>query len=202
MDQSGDPLASVIIEQLAELGPKMQAAALLIASTNTVARTFSGINTDLIAIRLDTQCPNAFSSGSFRDLPGLSLLCNVHLDIASPFLIADAIVHEAIHTQIYRYEALGNNRLVSREAINERVCSPWTGRSLRLDSFIQACFVWFGLHHFWDAGAVDDANHSALALRASAGFVNASYVRTCQLHGRYLARGVLDALLSLPKQLH
>src|SRR5438046_1158509 len=32
---------------------------------------------------------------------------------------------------------------------NITVESPWIGAMLRLEPYLQACFVWFGLAHFW-----------------------------------------------------
>lgn len=106
--------------------------------------------TKVIIARKDSD-ERTFSSGSSGQYTGRSLLVNVHRGFVSPGLLADAIVHEAIHAVLYMLERIrawvSNDDLY--EGSNARVISPWSGRNLRLRPFLQACFVWFGLLNFW-----------------------------------------------------
>ena len=91
-----------------------------------------------------------FSSGSSGEYTGRSILCNAHLPGVSIEVLAEALVHEAIHSFLYMQEAchawVSDEEQCSDEAV---VRSPWSGAMLPLRNFLQACFVWFGLAHFW-----------------------------------------------------
>lgn len=104
--------------------------------------------TEELFVRKELEFPDKFSSGSFRRHVGLSLLCNPHLESVSVSDCASSIVHEAIHSNIYMAEAFGHT--ITNASNNDLSClSPWSGSFLNLDSFIQACFVWFGLLNYW-----------------------------------------------------
>ena len=85
-----------------------------------------------------------YGSTSERSFPGRVLLQGTeNVGIAT---IAAALVHEAIHQLLYTLEIEGV--FVVREP-GELITSLWSGRGLELHSFIHACFVWYGLAHFW-----------------------------------------------------
>jgi HEXXH motif-containing protein len=106
---------------------------------------------------------------SFSNKPAIGRmgLANSHSDEWSVSKIADAIVHEAIHALIYKLE-LTNSLYVDDTMESEPVTavSPWSGRTLRLHSFLHACFVWFGLWNFWGLASRDEPE--ALDLRGTA----------------------------------
>jgi hypothetical protein len=89
--------------------------------------------------------------------------------------IADAIVHEAIHALLYMQEQK-KSWVYDPDLCKPipRVVSPWTGRHLALRPFLQACFVWYGLLHFWclalSAGAFDSARIRERIVRSGIGF--------------------------------
>jgi hypothetical protein len=78
------------------------------------------------------------------------MFINAHLPAIDRERLADALVHEAIHSLLYMHETrepwIVDDRSVPRDAALE---SPWSGARLTVRNFLQACFVWFGLAHFW-----------------------------------------------------
>jgi len=83
-------------------------------------------------------------SNSKRSFPGRVVMRGV--ENADSAIVASGLVHESIHQFLYVLEFAG------RFVLNEPpggVVSYWTGRKLPLDSFIHACFVWYGLANFW-----------------------------------------------------
>jgi hypothetical protein len=100
-------------------------------------------------VLVDSETPK-FTSGSTSQYIGRSLFCNAHLPGVDAELMAESLVHEAIHSLLYMHEVcerwILDEAVISREAI---VQSPWSGAMLLLRPFLQACFVWFGLTRFW-----------------------------------------------------
>ena len=91
-----------------------------------------------------------FTSGSTAQYVGRSLFCNAHLGSADVELLAESLVHEATHSLLYMHETrepwiLDGHRLPEETVVT----SPWSGAELVVRPFLQACFVWFGLVHFW-----------------------------------------------------
>jgi len=90
-----------------------------------------------------------FSSGSSRAYVGRTVICNAE-SVPEPML-AEAIVHEAVHSYLYMLEELVPwmpARRVSNK-IGTNVPSVWTGNKISLMSFGQAVFVWYSLYNFW-----------------------------------------------------
>jgi hypothetical protein len=145
------------------------------------AQTF----THTLCIRAEAEEPTKFTSGSFRQLPGLSLLCNPHH--ASLFQLTCAVVHEAIHADIYYLECFGT-KMVEGDGLNTR--SPWTGASLSPDSLLQACFVWYGLSNL--ARLRDSAEAADLRRWCAKGFASSDF--DSQIASIKIARGVREVL--------
>lgn len=119
-----------------------------------------------IAVRRDLGRDGFLSTSSPR-CPGRSVLINI--EAASIEMIADALLHEAIHSllnavQLIQPFILDHARLKSVEA-----CSPWSDQIIPLDALLEACFVWFALWSFWRgmAGEEDRRLHD----RAAHGFI-------------------------------
>jgi hypothetical protein len=100
-------------------------------------------------VLVDRDSPK-FTSGSTAQYIGRSLFCNAHLASADVELLAESLVHEAIHSLLYMHEAC-ERWVTDQQQFTEdaEVESPWTGATLVVRPFLQACFVWFGLAHFW-----------------------------------------------------
>ena len=138
-----------------------------------------------------------FSSGSMNQYVGRSILWNAHLpsvDIAS---LAEALVHEAIHAYLYMHEAC-DPWFVDHEMIPDHpvVTSPWTGAELRLEPFLQACFVWFGLLHFWrsaDRAGIFPGGRAAKGIAlAHSGFCKGPLLSYIPALGRHLREPVAE----------
>jgi len=96
-----------------------------------------------------------FTSGSTGQFVGRSFLVNPHLAAVHPVLIAEGIVHEAIHSLLYMQER--QKSWVKSDDLyhpKQALVSPWSGSSLALRPFMQACFVWYGLLNFWCAALI------------------------------------------------
>jgi hypothetical protein len=198
MERGGNSIVGMTTTQTRKLLPKLGAASCLISRASTMVHEFVFLNTDHLAFRQETEFPRSCSSGSFRDLPGLALLCNYHRRATSEFQLAEAVVHEATHAIIYRFESLGC-RLVRESRADIRIPSPWTGAKISLDSFCQACMVWFGLYHL--AGRTAGHESELLRKRTAAGFFSPSFTNCCNDIASYLHEGVPEFLKDLPNHI-
>jgi hypothetical protein len=89
---------------------------------------------------------SAFASGSFKKCPGLMYVYNPAL-INDAFLM-DSLIHESVHGVLYYHEVLFGDLCTNVEE-NVLLVSPWTGKSLSVDQYVQANFVWWALYNFW-----------------------------------------------------
>ena len=113
---------------------------------------------------------------SFSSCYSVGRIALVNPQLVSESLIADALVHEAIHAYLYMHDPtpLWGLKPDVREEPGD-VQSPWSGRALSLCTFLHACFVWYGLFFFW--GQVMCSSHSPSdearlrIARASSGFM-------------------------------
>ena len=111
------------------------------------------------------------TSRSQRRHRGLAAFTNLHSDGWFPEKIVDALVHEGIHALLFKTSVTG--RLFSpppRGHPRVTVVSPWSGRPLGLGAFTHACFVWFGLWHFWKQATSRSGRAAEFAERARKGF--------------------------------
>jgi hypothetical protein len=103
-----------------------------------------------LVANLIVDADGKFSSGSTGEYVGRSIFCNVHLPAVDRGTMAEALVHESIHSLLYMHETcepwVASDDLRTNDAV---VVSPWTGVRLPLRNYLQACFVWFGLAEFW-----------------------------------------------------
>jgi hypothetical protein len=138
----------------------------------------------LMFLRVDEEEGARFVSRSPEHHLGLTVFVNAHLSSVSDVTFAEALVHEAIHSFLETHELLGLHDCpgVSRwfadaAAYDGELCtrSPWTGARLPLPTFVHACFVWYGLVHFWTralgGGAFDEALVLPRLRHALQGFV-------------------------------
>lgn len=197
MDRGGNHLGPVSQSDAQSILCKLDKAECLIGSINADAQSFSIANTEVLAFRYETEYPKEFTSGSFRSLPGFHLICNCHLASVTEPMLVDAIVHEAVHTIIYRFEAFGEPLRRADAPVEFHLPSPWTGAMLNVDSFAQACLVWFALHHFWKQAPANDRDAYALYQRATGGFLSTTYRNSCRLSADHLAPGVATMLENL-----
>ncbi|PRQ04332.1 hypothetical protein ENSA5_08630 [Enhygromyxa salina] len=139
-----------------------------------------------------------FTSASSRPRTGRATLFDADCPGVSTARIAAALVHEAIHSYLYRLEQSVDLVSSPRAAIERTLHSPWTGSELRLNTYVHACFVYFALVNLWrrpearrffDAAQVDE-----LAAMAASGFAGGEHLARLESHRAYLHEAV-DAQL-------
>lgn len=103
----------------------------------------------IIVIQKDDTDANGFSSSSWPSLIGKMALTNPHRSNLDDAWIIDALVHESIHSFLYRIECFETFYTSTSALLDYKAVSPWSGKTLYLHSYVHACFVWFGLWCFW-----------------------------------------------------
>ena len=197
MDRGGNELEAYGISETRCISKKTVEAFQILDSPDGQAGRFVRTNTEVLTFRAELSSPERFSSASFRTLPGLSLFVNASSADVSSHDLADAVLHEAIHALIYRYEALYSRLVPTSLAQTEHLVSPWTGAKLPVDSFVQACFVWFGLYQFWRNHENVDQRCNTLSARARCGFESRSYIEACRYLTPRISHGVAATLQTL-----
>ena len=116
-------------------------------------------------------------------------------------MIADAIVHEAIHALLYMQEQKKpwvHDPDLYGPAV--RTLSPWSGNPLPLRPFMQAAFVWYGLLQFWTRALARGAFSPACArqrmAQAASGFLGPSLLEQV---APYRAGVADDVLLTIDR---
>lgn len=136
-----------------------------------------------------------FNSATTRLALGRPVLRNAHLPVASPDLIADALVHETVHTVLDYVELTCPLVRDERRCAGQTIRSGWTGRDLDLNTFVHACMVWFANFHLWlnaaRTGAIDLERNVSLLMSRSRGFF-ARPARQLERFADALAPGVLE----------
>lgn len=115
--------------------------------------------------------PDVTASVSSRALIGRMGLVNLTSERWTTSKISNQIVHEAIHSMLYKIELFESFYSDYDTAFVLKTVSPWSGRTLRLHSFVHACFVWFGLWCFWQNSGLQDEIAVTLKSQALKGFL-------------------------------
>jgi hypothetical protein len=115
--------------------------------------------------------PDVTASVSSRALIGRMGLVNLTSERWNASKLSNQIVHEAIHSLIYKLELFESLFAEYDAAFTLTAVSPWSGRTLRLHSFVHACFVWFGLWCFWQRSGLDEETVVVLKSQALKGFL-------------------------------
>jgi hypothetical protein len=102
----------------------------------------------VVILRKDAD-GNRLMSCSYDHFTGKMGMLNTHSTTVTLPEIMNGLVHEAIHSFLYMLEE-GRPFFPSEEvSYSMKLQSPWSGRDLPLHSFLHACYVWYGLWHFW-----------------------------------------------------
>ena len=179
-----------------------EAFEMLLDASETAAEAVTAF-TKVIVLRKDDNEPDGFSSSSAGQYTGRSMFVNAQHRQVRRGILADAILHEAIHSLLYMAERhdpwiLADDLYFDTDV---RIRSPWSGRLLRLRPYLQACFVWFGLYRFWSSerahivfGATDS---EWLASRARKGFLGRSLLDPTAVWNDGIAESVRAAIARL-----
>lgn len=105
-------------------------------------------NIDLIACSgITTTGSSPFLAGwSVDTYPGRVAVIVSANDIFSNMI--ELYLHESIHTFLYKLEYLGSSWVEGDLRSYSKVCSPWSGRELSINTFLHAVFVWRALLNF------------------------------------------------------
>jgi hypothetical protein len=143
----------------------------LVRSVSRCAATMVYNSVQVLNLRKLVDDQTCTSSWSWRDLIGTVGLVNTHTPAWYPALLSEALVHEAIHHTIYKLE-LSDSLFLDRKAASELTAvSPWSERTLKVTSFVHACFVWFGLWNFWRLCPENIEGVAGLKSKAYRGFL-------------------------------
>jgi HEXXH motif-containing protein len=141
---------------------KLNAALSGIAKAGPVFRDFVRQFNIVLIAQIDRDDQNLFTSGSTGQYIGRSFITNPQKPSVRPIDLAEALVHEGIHSLLYMQErrVAWVHKQDLYDPLHARVTSPWTGSVLGVRPFLQACFVWYGLLHFWASALHNNAFNS------------------------------------------
>jgi hypothetical protein len=170
--QSWGKLTRHDITDLPLIQERIISAVRLIKSVNEITALTVGACIRSIALMKTPDRPERATSASARPLIGILMLSNAHSECWTEANFVDSIVHEAIHSLIYKIQL--TSPLYEDDDAAEVIAarSPWSGRILPLHSFVHACFVWYGLWNFWSLATEHLPSGHGHLVRAQKGFSN------------------------------
>lgn len=176
---------------------KVKDALQFINQENKEAYSFIRRFTQLIHVRKTVHgVPPGSSSNILRN--GATVLRGIEHHEITYLDVAEFLLHESIHHALYVYEILVQpfdcQRLKSRP-IHSGVQSPWSANLIATDSFIHACFVWYGLYNFWARIDSDSLNVRLKSMISSEGFLKPiSLTDQLKINRHELSPDLLEAL--------
>jgi hypothetical protein len=167
-------LATHTTEETAILSKRLEQSLIYIQTVSRVSSLTVGASIQVVTPARSLKSPGITASMSQRSMIGRVGLINAHSDKWTIYATSDALVHEAIHSLIYKLELVCDLYTDESRAQQIEVFSPWTGRTLFLPSFVHACFVWFGLWKFWSLADSGDSSVREFREKAHSGFLPGS----------------------------
>jgi len=156
-----------------------------------------------------------FTSNSPQGYVGRSIITNGHLPMVDDVMLAEALVHEATHGFVGMSEAIGLSGIEGATPwLNDnqpydgvsRVISPWTGTSLDIPTYLHACFVWWGLLHFWarmrEHRVCDHTRARSRFFRALKGFEQDAFLGQVEPYRDIIATQLMDVFEDMASTLH
>lgn len=128
---------------------RLNSAVSFIRESSTAAFDAFVTLTSNIVLRVDEDAASRLQSASSAAALGRTVLVNAHASENSIALLAEFLVHEATHHAISVFELEAPLLVDLALARNIEVCSPWTGKQLKLHAFVHACLVWLSLFNYW-----------------------------------------------------
>lgn len=177
---------------------RLEEAVVSLAAGCAGAHAFVTRFSQVLLIRKDPGPDAHYTSASSQLCIGRPILRNPHLPGTHVTDLADGWVHETIHSLIDIIE-LARPMVADRRVLaSASFTSPWTGRSLDLNTYLQACFVWYGLWKLWFT-CLGTESFSARAVlghmaRASHGFTAGDVTRQLIPVADALDPGLIDTL--------
>lgn len=156
---------------------------------------------EVLALRRQPTNATAFHSSTFCSHPGLVRFTNTHLPDADIAAIMEALVHEAIHCILHVHEEIEGAFLLTAEANQRTVVSPWTGVTICLQSYIHACVVWYGIYWLWSregfGAGIPRWRIEMLRTRAQRGFKQRPVRAGLMPFSKFLTESIKDLLQEL-----
>lgn len=156
---------------------------------------------EVLAVRREPKDSQVFYSSSFSGFVGLTRFTNAHLEYVDTALLAENLIHEAIHGMLYMYEEVCDPFVLTHEANKLAVISPWTGATIKLQSLVQACAVWYGVYWFLrqalERGVIDGKCPYARMDLALQGFQRQPVSKVLSSHSALLRPEIVDLLTEL-----
>lgn len=161
--------------------------------------------TEVLALRREPEQALSFYSSTFSGYPGLVRLTNGHLPGADISALVEAMVHEAIHCILHVNEELEEPFVRVEEANHTKVVSSWTGSTIRLQSYIHACVVWYGVYWLWSiegfASGSAQVQVELLRQRAYRGFQHRSISEALEQFSHLLSPSIKELLHELEERM-
>ncbi|WP_158298688.1 hypothetical protein [Sphingomonas psychrotolerans] len=207
---SGDPpepwpTLPALVEQLQEAQEHLRATDPRLAD---FARDW---NTTLVLRRVASR--QGFQSSSPERYVGRSILWNPDDPAVGTDALAEAMIHEGLHTVFDMADALLSRvtppraRWVTEPMLYDgvsRTISPWTGRPLDVPTYVHAFLVWFGLLTLWakvaSRGTFEPPIARGRLLRAGAPFATRTAFTPLEPFAGRIRSDVKDLMRQLEEQ--
>jgi hypothetical protein len=184
--------------EIAAVRERLELAGRGIAETKPLLQEFVRWFNRVVVCLKDSASPTSSSSGSTGQYVGRTFITNPHLPGVDEVVIAEALIHEGIHGLLYMQERrkawVGDDLYMGSAA----VLSPWSGNPLLVRPYLQACFVWYGLLHFWclalEAGSFPAARTRERIAQAVTGFLRGPLLETLQPYRDEISPDLLAAV--------
>ena len=167
-----------------------------IAQSLPVAANFISRYVNSIILRKTSRTNDLFQSASRNAFIGQIVLLNPHQDHVDDEYMAESLLHESIHSLLWRAEIL-DHFIFDAHMDMGLVQSPWSGEKIFYYTLLQACFVWYGLFWFWNTILSLETPFCAsraleLRERARSGFLKPEYASALDQNRINLKSGVLE----------
>lgn len=112
-------------------------------------QALSFVTSNVYSVTCHTFDGEPFLSGSERDRAGNISLVNVLSEDANVNKLCDALIHEAMHSYLYRMEHKHSFFVSAEFSCGPKIPSMWTGRPLKPTTFVHTFFIYYALFKFW-----------------------------------------------------
>jgi HEXXH motif-containing protein len=154
--------------------------------------------------RPDHFAPTSFTSASARPYVGRAVLVNAHLEGVDCARLASALIHEAMHSFLYRVEREATLTNPYQFGLRTLIESPWSGNRLRLTTYLHACFIYFGLANFWRLPSTVSVfgKHAVAQSRCfvERGFSRGEFFARLQSYRAHISRELFYALAAIARE--
>ncbi len=121
----------------------------IIFEVSSIIKRFIVASTVVVSAIPNDDEPLSFNSASQRSRIGEITLVNAHLDGIRIDKMISMLIHESIHSYLYKVELEQPFVPEMQHGWQIKICSPWSGKSLRLTTYVHACYVYYGLLNYW-----------------------------------------------------